>query len=279
VDGAVVDSLATSPARPLLGVFQPDRLALVKGAPNGRRAHLDSLVAALWPSRVSTRTAYSRVLAQRNALLVRIRAGVASAASLEPWDLELSRHGTRLMADRREACAALAPLFSTRSEDLELAGPAELCYRPRSRAGDDTELAAELLERRGSDLERGFTGHGPHRDELELIHAGESLRVYGSQGQQRVALLALLLAERDLLRQEGRGLPLMLLDDVMSELDMARRIRLAELVLEGGQFLLTTADPDHVPGATDSGVARVEVAAGGAKRVDGTTVRQTRAAA
>jgi DNA replication and repair protein RecF len=122
---------------------------------------------------------------------------------------------------------------------------------------------AELEQRRASDLERGFTGHGPHRDDLAPLRDGRELRTYGSQGQQRLALLALLLAEREALARSRRSAPLMLLDDVMSELDRARREALVELLRnEGGQSLITTTDLEHVPTATDGDVSRIEVAAG-----------------
>jgi DNA replication and repair protein RecF len=251
VDGAAVPSLAVV-ERPLVSVFIPDRLELVKGAPSARRAHFDQLVAALWPTRAETRTAYSRALAQRNALLGRIRAGQASPDSLSAWDSELGRQGARLMADRAEALEALRPRFEGRAADLGLPEEATLRYRPRSAATDAEGLAAELADRRGADLERGFTAHGPHRDEVVLSHGGESLRVYGSQGQQRAALLALLFAERDLLADTRGRPPLMLLDDVMSELDPGRRERLADLLRGGGQGLLTTTDAGHVPGAREA---------------------------
>ncbi len=109
---------------------------------------------------------------------------------------------------------------------------------------------------------RGFTAHGPHRDELQLLLEGIPLRAYGSQGQQRTALLALLFAERDLLLQLRDREPLMLLDDVMSELDGSRRELLAGLLRERGQALVTTTDPDHVPGSRDGEGLVVEVADG-----------------
>src|SRR5206468_8499241 len=114
-------------------------------------------------------------------------------------------------------------------------------YLPRSKADDLEGLRRELGERRTADIERGFTQHGPHRDDISLLHGGRLLRTLGSQGQQRVGLLALLFAERDVLGTRRRP-PLMLLDDVMSELDAARRERLAELVRAGGQALITTTD-------------------------------------
>src|SRR5918999_534434 len=112
VDGSAVDNLAAVTVRPLVSVFMPERLELVKGAPAARRAHLDQLVAALWPARAETRSAYSRALAQRNALLGRIRAGACGPAALDAWDAELARHGVRLMADRGEAVDGLRSPFA-----------------------------------------------------------------------------------------------------------------------------------------------------------------------
>ena len=172
--------------------------------------------------------------------------------------LELARHGAQLMADRSRAIASVAPAFVARAAELGLPDPVELRYQPRSKASDADGLRRELVERRAADLERGFTTHGPHRDDLGLLHGGRPLRTLGSQGQQRVGLLALLFAERDVLGARGRP-PLMLLDDVMSELDATRRERLAELVRAGGQALITTTDVDHVPGATAADVTLASV--------------------
>jgi DNA replication and repair protein RecF len=270
VDGSPVDNLTANVARPLVSVFLPERLELVKGAPAARRAHLDQVVAALWPARVATRGAYSRALAQRNALLARIRSGAAGPAALDAWDAELAGHGVRLMANRREAVEGLQDPFTRLAARLGLPGAAELRYRPRSAAVDATSLTAELAERRGADLERGFTAHGPHRDELQLLLDGAALRAYGSQGQQRAALLALLFAERELLAERRARLPLMLLDDVMSELDSERRELLAELLRAGGQAVITATEPAHVPGTGARADELVRVASGsieGAERV------------
>jgi DNA replication and repair protein RecF len=263
VDGAVVERLLDAPARPLVSVFLPDRLELVKGAPALRRAHLDQLVTALWPARAGTRRAYAQSLAQRNALLTRIRAGQASQSGLESWDLQLARHGVALMADRAQAVQTISQAYSALAQELGLEGGASVAYRPRSRAGSPAELAGELAERRAADLDRGFTGHGPHRDDLALSRAQRDLRAYGSQGQQRLGLLTLLLAERDAIASARDTPPLMLLDDVMSELDHLRREALIALLRDGpGQSVITTTDLEHVPGATSSDVHRVSVQAG-----------------
>ncbi|HEX2161093.1 MAG TPA: DNA replication/repair protein RecF [Thermoleophilaceae bacterium] len=262
VDGTAVDNLWATDLRPLISVFLPERLELVKGAPANRRAHLDQLVAALWPARASARAAYSRALAQRNALLGRIRAGNAAPDSLGAWDAELARHGAELMTARGDAVGLLAPRFTARAAELGLSERAEIAYRPRSQAEAADGLAAELFERRAADLERGFTAHGPHRDDIRLSHASEPLRGFGSQGQQRVALLALLFAERDLLAAERDRPPLMLLDDVMSELDAGRRGLLADLLREGGQGVVTATELEHVPGHDEPGVTVLRVAGG-----------------
>ncbi len=261
-DGAPVERLLDTPHRPLLCVFLPDRLELVKGAPGLRRAHLDQVVAGLWPARAATRRAYAQTLAQRNALIARVRAGGGGRDALHAWNLELAGHGVALRDDRAAAVALLEEPFARHAEALGLRTPASLVYRPRTSAATREALAAELAERLAVDLERGFTTHGPHRDELLLRSAARDLRSYGSQGEQRLALLAVLLAERDVLAAARDRAPLMLLDDVMSELDPGRRERLALALRDGGQAVVTTTDADHVPGAGAPGVARVAVADG-----------------
>lgn len=259
-DGAQVDRLLDLPTRPLVSVFLPDRLELVKGPPALRRAHLDQLVAALWPARVQTRRSYAQVLAQRNALLQRVRTGSAGRGALTAWDEQLARAGVALMRDRVQAVDTIAGRFADLAAALHLEGASSIAYRPRSQATEAAQLAAELAGRLDSDLERGFTGHGPHRDELVLRHQGRDLRAYGSQGQQRLALLALLLAERDSLIAHRHAPPVMLLDDVMSELDATRRRALVDLLREGGgQSVITATDIDHVPGGEDAEVTRIAV--------------------
>jgi DNA replication and repair protein RecF len=270
VDGAEVERLTDTPARPLVSVFLPDRLELVKGPPALRRAHVDQVVAALFPSRVGTRRAYASALAQRNALLGRVRSGRGSAASLPAWDRELARWGVALRTDRAEAIASLREPFAAAAADLGLSGEVGLEERPRARAMDEDALAADLADGLGADLERGFTGRGPHRDDVALLRTdptarprqARELRAYGSQGEQRLALLALLLAEREAMAAARGGPPLLLLDDVMSELDGARRERLVARLRAGGQAVVTTTDLAHVPGATDAAVARVRVEGG-----------------
>jgi DNA replication and repair protein RecF len=261
-DGAPVERLLDVEHRPLLSVFMPDRLELLKGAPSVRRAHLDQVVAGFWPLRAADRRAYAQVLAQRNALLARVRSGAAPRASISTWDLQLARHALVLRDTRARAVDLLAEPFARRASELGLAGEACLEYRPRTRAREEGELVEELRERLEGDLQRGFSGHGPHRDELALLRDGRELRLYGSQGEQRIALLALLLAERSALAGERARMPLMLLDDVMSELDAERRELLARELSTGGQSVIATTDLAHVPGAAAAAVTRLRVSPG-----------------
>lgn len=262
VDGAPVERLTDTEQRPLVSVFSPDRLELVKGQPSVRRAHMDRLVAALWPARVASRRDYSRALAQRNALIAGIRAGRASRTTLAGWDMELARHALALRDDRARLVALLAEPFAQRVAQLGLSGQGRLEYRARCKETSVDELVAELRSRLPADLRRGFCTYGPHRDELVFVRDGRDLRSYGSQGEQRLALLALLLAERAVLAAERGRVPLMLLDDVMSELDATRRELLAEELASEGQSVIATTDLAHVPGSSAPAVTRLRVSPG-----------------
>lgn len=262
VDGASVQRLADVELRPLVSVFSPDRLDLIKGPPSLRRSHLDRLVAALWPARARTRHEYNRALAQRNALIAGIRAGRASRATLPSWDVELAHHAIALRDARLELVRTLSSPFARRAEQLGVRGECSLSYRPRTQASSAQELADELAERLERDLRRGFSTHGPHRDELAIVRDGRELRSYGSQGEQRLALLALLLAERALLAEQRGGVPLMLLDDVMSELDAGGRELLSSELTSGGQSVIATTDLAQVPGALAASVTRLRVSPG-----------------
>ena len=205
VDGAPVERLTDAAARPLVSVFLPDRLELVMGAPALRRAHLDQVVAALWPARAGTRRALLRGAraAQRAAggdprrpRRPRLAAGLGRRAR-PPRDRADGRPRARRSTRLRRAVRRRTP------SGLGLEGGARAALPAALAGADDAEaLAAELAERTDADLERGFTGHGPHRDELVLERDGRELRAYGSRGQQRLGLLALLLAEREALADE-----------------------------------------------------------------------------
>jgi DNA replication and repair protein RecF len=255
LDGNAAEPADLARRRPPVAVFSPDRLTLVKGPPAERRAHLDRFVAARWPSRAGLRQRYGQALAQRNALLARLAAG-GPGGGLEVWDTTLAEAAEALIAARAEAVAELAPSFTAAADDLGLPAGTALEYAPRA-AGSTAEIRAGLAERREADLRLGRTSWGPHLDELKISAAERSLRRYGSQGQQRAGLLSLLFAEREALLAARRVSPLLLLDDVMSELDPQRRERLVERLRRGGQSLITAAAEESVPSAALERVVRM----------------------
>jgi DNA replication and repair protein RecF len=267
VDGEPVRSLAAWRARAVL-VFLPDELRAVKGPPAARRRALDRVLEAASPGFADDLVGYQRALAQRNALLRRVRAGAASEVSLPAWEAPMAARGARVAAARRAGVAALAEPFRRWLEALGggpegalglETSPAALSEVP----GDALEaaLAAALRDRRARDVAAAQTLSGPHRDDLLMAAGPADLRRSGSQGEQRTAALALLLAARDhLLARAAR--PILLLDDVLSELDPGRRRLLLEAVRDGGQTLVTSADPAAAAALSEPPDALVRVEGG-----------------
>jgi len=248
LDGNPADPATLARNRPPVAVFAPDRLSLIKGPPGERRAHLDGFAAARRPTRAELRKRFGQALAQRNALLGRISAGLGDPSGLDVWDAGMAEAGAALVASRAEAVGELMGPFAAAATELGLEGEASLEYAPRG-FESAAEIQAELAQRREQDIRLGRSSWGPHLDELKVCAGGRSLRRYGSQGQQRAALLALLFAERQVLLEARRVTPLLILDDVMSELDPGRRERLVGRLADGGQALITAADEDSLPGA------------------------------
>ena len=238
-------------------VFTPDRLVVVKGGPAARRAYFDRVLGRLAPARSGLSAEYGAAVGQRNAALRRVAQGLSSRDALAPWNEPVAALGAELVAGRHETVAALQPRFAERAGELGLP-QAELRYE------GEPPTASALEARLDRDLDRGATGLGPHLDDLGVLSAGRDLRTFGSQGEQRLAVLALLLGEAELL-EERRGLrPLLLLDDVLSELDSDRRRILAERVRSSGQALVTSASRNALPGEPSQ---TLEVA----QREDGTS--------
>jgi DNA replication and repair protein RecF len=221
-------------------VFTPDRLAVVKGGPAVRRAYFDRALGRLAPARAQLSTEYAAVVAQRNASLRRAASGSSSREALAPWTEQVASLGRELVEARTEVLAWLAPGFSERAEELGLP-TARMTYE-----GVPPTLAA-LEERIERDLERGSTGLGPHLDDIVLTSGTRDLRSFGSQGEQRLTVLALLLAEAELITERRGYAPLLLLDDVLSELDPNRRRVLAERVRGSGQTLVTATQASSLP--------------------------------
>jgi DNA replication and repair protein RecF len=222
-------------------VFTPDRLVVVKGGPAARRAYFDRALGRLTPGRAGLSAEYGAAVGQRNAALRRVAQGLSSRQALDPWNEQVSHIGTELVAARREAIGALQPRFAERAVELGLPH-AELRY-------DGTApTAAELEQRVERDLERGATGLGPHLDDVGVFSDRRDLRAFGSQGEQRLAVLALLLGEAEVLEERRGSRPLLLLDDVLSELDPDRRQLLTDRLCDTGQSLVTSASRNALPG-------------------------------
>jgi DNA replication and repair protein RecF len=254
LNGAALSSAEQLRARLAALVFTPERLAVVKGGPIVRRAYLDRMLGRIFPSRADIPSSYGRAVAQRNAALRRARGGESELDAVEPWTIRVAALGTELDAARSELATLLGPGFSRIAESLGLA-EALLAY-------EGPGLTVEELEERlARDLERAVTGAGPHLRDASITAGGRELRGFGSQGEQRTAVLALVLAEAELLTERRGEPPLLLLDDVFSELDTERRGALLAQLPPGGQTIITAT---HRPGVAEPSLL-VEVTPGEAR--------------
>jgi DNA replication and repair protein RecF len=238
-------------------VFTPDRLVVVKGGPAARRAYFDRALGRVAPARAALPAEYGAAVAQRNASLRGVAGGYSSREALRPWTEQVAELGSLLVEARRTVVAALQPGFAERAGELGLPDAA-LRYEGEPPTAD---LLEGRLER---DLERGATGLGPHLDDVEILAGERDLRTFGSQGEQRLAVLALLLAEAELVQAQRGFAPLLLLDDVLSELDPERRRILADRLRAFGQTLITTTSAAALPAEPDQ---LIEVEATGAGTV------------
>jgi DNA replication and repair protein RecF len=260
-------------------LFAPEDLELVRGDPSERRRYLDDLLVARQPRYAGVRADYDRVVKQRNALLrnayLNRKVGGTRGqdlSTLEVWDHHLAHHGAELLAGRLELSAALAPHL-TKAYDAVAPGRGAAAIAYASRLGEspppdrpalEAAILDRLRERRPVEIERGTTLVGPHRDDLAL-HLGDlPVKGYASHGESWSFALALRLAAYDLLRSDGIE-PVLVLDDVFAELDTQRRERLAALVSEAAQLLVTCAVPEDVPASLRG--ARFDVVTGSVSRV------------
>jgi len=263
-------------ARDLVGLvrtvlFSPEDLALVKGDPAERRRFLDDLLVLRTPRLAGVRADYDRVLKQRNALLKsagdrRTRTGEYFESTLAVWDDQLVALGAELVMARATLVEELVPLLAqayaavakdaSRSEAVMHYVPSVPVPAPVSREQVDLSFREELGRRRGEEVQRGITLVGPHRDELAISVGTLPVKGYASHGESWSCAVALRLASYDLLRGDGDD-PILILDDVFAELDADRRDRLAELVADAEQVLVTAAVEADVPTALRG--ARIDV--------------------
>jgi DNA replication and repair protein RecF len=240
LNGAQVRTMDELRGRMATLVFTPERLVVVKGSPAVRRAYFDRVLTRLLPARAELPGEYATALTQRNAALRRLASGLSGRDALEPWTVRVAELGAALSVARGEVLSSLREPFAARAGELGL-GEARLVHEPAP------VTAEELDARLERDLERGWTGAGPHLEDVAVLSGDRDLRTFGSQGEQRMAVLGLLLAEAELLGAQGPVAPLLLLDDVLSELDPERRVALAGRIGASGQALVTATAASALP--------------------------------
>jgi len=265
---ALADSSRWREALPVR-TFVPDDLRLIKGSPRRRREYLDTLAARCEPEYSATLRRCEEALAQRNSLLRVSRGGLPRGAERDqfaPWESLLAQTGLAVCRWRAAALASFVEPFQLTHAALtgDPPGALRLVYRTNVAGLDEDAYQARLEEMREGDRQRTYTHLGPHRDDLRLLRNGLDVRDCASQGEQRTALLTLVLAEWDY-RCTAGGRPLLLLDDVMSELDEARRRALVTFMGRGGQVVVTTTDLRYFT-AEELGKATVVELAGGGLR-------------
>lgn len=233
-------------------VFSPDHLSLVKDGPTERRNFLDGAICQLRPAYASLLNRYQRTLQQRNALLKDIPRHRELLDTLEIWDDRLAGFGGAIMEERlryvellRPAAEAIYGGISREREALGLEYQMTAAPKVREPGSCREALSRALSQKRRDDLGAGFTTAGPHRDDLLLTVNGAAARSFGSQGQQRSVVLSLKLAEAAVLEKALGEPPVVLLDDVMSELDVSRQEYLLNQ-MEGRQIFITCCDPSSV---------------------------------
>ncbi len=249
-------------------LFSADDLSLISGSPSNRRRYMDVLLSQVDREYLKVLQRYQKVITQRNQLLKRIREGQAGPDELIFWNDELSQQGARITERRRTAMASLAPLAagayaSMASEDGQL----EVSYEPSiDLVGTTEEVAAYISDRltavRAREIQMAQTLVGPHRDELRTTVGGVNVGQYGSRGQIRTVALSLRLAEASYLTETLGEEPVLLLDDVLSELDDARQLRVLEAACGAEQALITMVDGERQPSELQSAIATFWIEAG-----------------
>jgi DNA replication and repair protein RecF len=228
--------------------FSPEDLDLVRGDPSERRRFIDQLLTLRSPRIAGVITDYDRAVKQRNSLL-KTR---ASSDALIPWDKQVAELGGELISLRMKALGELKPIFNNIYKDISETKPAEILYKssienPSLEASENTNKIMErLVNNRGVELERGLTLTGPHRDDLTLMLGDHLVKGYASHGESWSIALALKLSTYQLLKSDGLS-PILILDDVFSELDEDRREKLAQIAQGAQQTIITVAVENDLP--------------------------------
>ena len=223
-------------------LFWPDDLGLVKGGPELRRRFLNQMLVQVEPGYARALAGLRRVLEQRNSLLKRIAGGEGGEDTLETWDAELVRVSSEIVGARAKAASELEPDAARCHGQIAVGERLEIRYE-----GPPEDLAEAVHNSLTEDLRRGSTSVGPHRDDLRILLHGREARSFASQGQQRTAVVSLKLAEAALIERRTGERPVLLLDDVLSELDGERRAALLNEVAAGGQVIVTSVEAGPFP--------------------------------
>ena len=218
-------------------------MSIVRGEPSDRRLFLDLELCTLFPAYLRHLTLYKRALEQRNALLRDSREWMQPAAMFIPWEEHLATHGAALRIARERFIERLSPFASDSHGEIGGGERISLKMESKDASMDSDSLLAALAANRHTDAARGGTSVGPHRDDLLIEVGGRDARLFGSQGQQRTGVISLKLACLSVAREELGAPPLLLLDDILSDLDESRRSLLVDVVLErAGQAVLTCTE-------------------------------------
>jgi DNA replication and repair protein RecF len=223
-------------------LFWPDDLGLVKAGPELRRRFLNQMLVQVEPGYARALAGLRRVLEQRNSLLKQIASGEGGEEVLEVWNEELVKVGQEVSAARAKAVLELQPVAARCHAEIGAGERLEIIYE-----GPPENLAEAVNKSLANDIRRGSTTVGPHRDDLRVLLDGQEARSYGSQGQQRTAVVSLKLAEAALIERRTGERPVLLLDDVLSELDGERRAALLKEVAGGGQVIITSVEAGPFP--------------------------------
>ena len=243
IDGQIVKRISASSGIPVV-VFEPEHMLLLSNEPERRRAYLDGLLAVAEPEYKKTLNEYKRVLKQRNNVL---KQPTVRSEDMFPWNIQLAEKAGYLVQKRLKLLRELQPSYSNHYKAISNSNDELQVSYESSISKDATtysdELSRYLEQEFARDLQRGFTGAGPHRDDLLVELNGHDVRTTASRGETRSIVLALKVAELELVAQSTEKTPVLLLDDVFSELDGSRRRALAES-LSKYQTFLTTTDAD-----------------------------------
>ena len=221
-------------------------LLIARGEPSNRRHFMDTELAQLYPAYLQHLTVYRKTLAQRNALLRAAQESLPSDELFATYEAILAEHGVEIRAIRRRWTERLRQAAPAAHAQLSAGESLEIRYAPKDDAENADDLLSKLESARSADIQRGFTTCGPHRDDLDVLVEGRLARHFASQGQQRTAVIAIMLATLQSAIDITGAPPILLLDDVFSDLDESRRSSLVAKALdEGGQVFLTCTEPEQ----------------------------------